>query len=187
MSFAETYLAETIDIVGALDPEQIEDVVDCIADVRDAGGRMFVLGVGGSAATASHACNDLRKIAGIEAYAPTDNVAELTARVNDDGWEHTLAAWLDTSRISESDGVLVFSVGGGSSTVSANIVAALEVAIEVDAGVMGVVGRSGGHTAAVADACVVIPAQYENRVTGHTEGIALVVWHCICNHPRLAR
>ena len=186
-SFVQTYILETIEILKALDITAVEACVAELAQVRDQGGRVFVLGVGGSAATASHVVNDLRKIARIEAYAPTDNVAELTARTNDDGWETTLAGWLDTSRLCARDALLVFSVGGGSSDTSSNIVAALNLAVEVDANIVGIVGRSGGHTAGVAKACLVIPPQIPQRVTAHTEGVAMVIHHLMVSHPKLSR
>jgi D-sedoheptulose 7-phosphate isomerase len=157
--------------------------------VRDGGGRLFVLGVGGSAAHASHAANDFRKLCSLESYAPTDNVSELTARVNDDGWETAFSEWLRGSRVSGEDAVLVFSVGGGDAerNVSVSLVRALDVAREAGARIFGVVGRDGGYTREVADACVVIPTESEERVTPHTEGLCAVVWHLLVSHPALQR
>ena len=186
-SFAETYLAETAAIAARLDAEAVERLARALAAVRDAGGRLFVLGVGGSAAHASHAAGDFRKLCGLEAYAPTDNVSELTARVNDDGWETTFAAWLEGSRLGERDAVLVFSVGGGDAErgVSANLVRAVDFAREAGAKVFGVVGRDGGYTREVADECVVVPIEAEERVTAHTEGMCAVLWHLLVSHPEL--
>ncbi len=189
MSFVETYLNETIDILRSIDRDQVDEVVAGLARVRQRGGRLFLLGVGGSAGHASHAVNDFRKLCGFEAYSPTDNVSELTARTNDEGWDTVFSAWLETSRLHEADGVLVFSVGGGDvdRNVSTNIIRALELAQKVAASVYGVVGRDGGYTAAVADACVVIPPLVESRITPHTEGLCAVVWHLMVSHPSLQR
>jgi D-sedoheptulose 7-phosphate isomerase len=186
-SFADTFLNETVTIVAGLDRGAIEKVASGLAEVRDRGGRLFVLGVGGSAAHASHAANDFRKLCGLESYAPTDNVSELTARVNDDGWETVFAEWLRGSRLSGADAVLVFSVGGGSSEqkVSVGLVRALDLARNVGAGIFGVVGRDGGYTLQVADACVLISTEAEERVTPHTEGLCAVVWHLLVSHPAL--
>jgi len=185
--FARTYLRETQEIVDALDPAAIEEVAIGLAATRDRSGRVFVLGVGGSASHASHAVNDCRKLCGIEAYAPTDNVSELTARTNDEGWDSTFAGWLRGSRVTEADAVLVFSVGGGDEErgISRNLVLAIDLARGVGASVYGVVGRDGGHTARVADACVVIPPLNPERVTPHTEGLCAVVWHLLVSHPAL--
>jgi D-sedoheptulose 7-phosphate isomerase len=185
--FADTYLRETAAIVGALDSGEIEAVAGGLAEVRERGGRLFVLGVGGSAAHAGHAVNDFRKLCNIESYAPTDNVSELTARTNDDGWETTFTEWLRGSRLSSADAVLVFSVGGGDAerNVSPNLVQALNHASEVGARVFGVVGRDGGFTARTADACVVIPPVFPERITPHTEGLCAVVWHLLVSHPAL--
>lgn len=189
MTFSEQFLAETVRIVDAIDPAAVERCATGLASVRDRGGRLFILGVGGSAGHASHAVNDFRKLCGFEAYTPTDNVSELTARANDEGWETTLVEWLRGSRLAATDGVLVFSVGGGDEVrgVSTNIVRALELAKERGAGVFGVVGRDGGFTARAADACVVIPPMFPDRVTPHTEGLCAVVWHLLVSHPALAR
>lgn len=187
--FTRLFLEESARAIQALDPSSIDAVADGLAGVRDAGGRLFVLGVGGSAAHASHAVNDFRKLCAFEAYAPTDNVSELTARVNDEGWETTFSEWLKVSRLAPADGVLVFSVGGGSreKNVSPNLVRALEHARAVGSKIFGIVGRDGGFTAEVATACVVIPVVSSERVTLHTEGLAAVVWHLLVGHPRLMR
>jgi D-sedoheptulose 7-phosphate isomerase len=189
MTFAQDFLSETTALIGALDVQAIEDVAIGLARVRSAGGRLFILGVGGSAGHAGHAVNDFRKLCGFEAYAPTDNVSELTARTNDEGWDTVFRAWLVGSKLRKDDGLLVFSVGGGSRerNVSANLVSALELAVDVGAAVFGIVGRDGGFTATVADACVVIPPTYPNHVTPHTEGLAAVVWHLLVSHPALAQ
>jgi D-sedoheptulose 7-phosphate isomerase len=187
--FADTYLTETLEILGRIDREEVERLARELVEVRDSGGRLFLLGVGGSAAHASHAANDFRKLCSIESYAPSDNVSELTARINDDGWDTAYAEWLRGSRLSGQDAVLVFSVGGGSApqNVSVNLVRALDLAREVGAKAFGVVGRDGGYTREVADACVVIPTVHEDRVTAHTEGLCAVVWHLLVSHPALAR
>jgi D-sedoheptulose 7-phosphate isomerase len=186
-SFSEAYLAETVAVVAGLDREDVERVAAGLADVRAASGRLFVLGVGGSAGHAGHAVNDFRKICGFEAYAPTDNVSELTARTNDEGWETVFSAWLRCSRLSSRDALLVLSVGGGDRdrNVSANLVAALELARDVRARVFGIVGRDGGETRRYAEAAVVIPPLFPERVTPHTEGVCAVVWHLLVSHPAL--
>ncbi len=188
ISFTETYLDETVRILGAIDRDAVERVAVGLADVRSRGGRLFIVGVGGSAGHASHAVNDFRKICRFEAYTPTDNVSELTARVNDEGWDTTFSEWLKGSRLSSNDAVLVFSVGGGNRdrNVSMNIVRALELANEIGAKVFGIVGRDGGTTAMMADACVVIPPMSAERVTPHTEGLCAVMWHLLVSHPALA-
>jgi D-sedoheptulose 7-phosphate isomerase len=187
LTYAQQHLAETIEIVQRLDAETIERSVALLAAARERGGRLFILGVGGSAANASHAVNDFRKICGFEAYAPTDNVAELTARTNDDGWETVFAAWLTTSRINAQDAVLVFSVGGGDleRNVSPNLVSALNVAKAAGASIVGVVGRNGGYTAKVADAAVIIPTVSDVNTTPHAEAFQAVVWHLFVSHPAL--
>lgn len=189
MSFADRYLAETARILEQLDRNALERMAEDLASARDSGGRLFVLGVGGSAAHASHAVNDFRKLCEFEAYAPTDNVSELSARVNDDGWEGVFSAWLAGSRLRAGDVVLVFSVGGGDAerNVSANLVRALDHARGAGARIFGVVGKDGGYTARVADECVVIPPLYGERVTPHTEGLCAVVWHLLVSHPALQR
>lgn len=188
-AFVQTYLRQTAAIAQAIDPAAIEAIVEGCVRVREGGGRLFFLGVGGSAANASHAVNDFRKLCGIECYAATDNVSELTARINDEGWEGVFAAWLRTSRLGKADGVFVLSVGGGSveRAVSANIVAALRYAKEIGATICGVVGRDGGYTRQVADACCVVPIVDATAITPHTESFQSIVCHCIVSHPRLAR
>jgi D-sedoheptulose 7-phosphate isomerase len=188
-TFADTYLAETESIVRSLDRDEIERLAQCLTAVRERQGRLFVLGVGGSAAHASHAVNDFRKLCSLEAYAPTDNVSELTARVNDEGWDGAFAAWLEGSRISARDAVLVFSVGGGSreAGISLNLVRAIETARRAGAGVFGIVGRDGGATRAAADVSVLVPPLFAERVTPHTEGLCAVVWHLLVSHPLLQR
>jgi D-sedoheptulose 7-phosphate isomerase len=189
VSFADTYLDETARILARLDRGALERMAEQLAATRDSGGRLFVLGVGGSAAHASHAVNDFRKLCELEAYAPTDNVSELSARTNDDGWETVFAAWLAGSRLGAGDAVLVFSVGGGDAerSVSTNLVRALEHAQAVGASIFGIVGRDGGFTARVADECIVISPLADERVTPHTEGLCAVVWHLLVSHPALQR
>lgn len=189
MGFAEDYLLEAKEIIDRLNKEIVEKVVTVIAEARDRGGRLFILGVGGGAGNASHAVNDFRKIVGIEAYAPTDNVSELTARTNDEGWESVFVEWLKTSRLKTCDVVFVFSVGGGDleKNVSPNLVSALRYAKEVGARICGVVGRTGGYTAQVADACVLIPTVDPLRVTPHTEAFQGVIWHLLVSHPTLKK
>ncbi|WP_028057987.1 SIS domain-containing protein [Candidatus Solirubrobacter pratensis] len=187
MSFAERYLEQTARVIDALDAAAIEAVASGLADRRGRGGRLFILGVGGSAGHAGHAVNDFRKLCAFEAYAPTDNVSELTARTNDEGWDTTFSAWLEGSRVRADDAVLVFSVGGGDAErgVSANLVRAVDAASAAGAGIYGIVGRDGGHTARVADACVVIPPLYPEHLTPHTEALCAVVWHLLVSHPAL--
>ena len=184
-SFAEQFLAEAGQVIDQLDSAAIERAAALLAKTRAAGGRLFILGVGGSAANASHAVNDFRKIAGIEAYAPTDNVSELTARTNDEGWATVFEAWLRTSRLRVNDLVMVFSVGGGDAekNVSPNLVRALQYAKDVGAKVLGVVGRDGGYTAKAADVCVLVPTVNPAHVTPHTEAFQAVVWHLLVSHP----
>jgi D-sedoheptulose 7-phosphate isomerase len=186
-AFADQFLAEAKQVIDGLDRGAIAGIVERIRAARDAGGRLFILGVGGSAANASHAVNDFRKIAGIEAYAPTDNVSELTARTNDEGWDTVFAQWLRGSRLTARDVLLVFSVGGGSvqKNVSANLVAALQYGRQVGAGILGIVGRDGGYTAKVADACVIVPTVNPLHVTPHAEAFQAVVWHLVVSHPAL--
>ena len=187
MSYSQQHLSETLSIVGQLDAALMERMVDGLAGVRERGGRLFILGVGGSAANASHAVNDFRKICGFEAYAPTDNVSEFSARTNDDGWETVFANWLRGSRLNAKDAVLVFSVGGGNleKNVSPNLVEALKIAKEVGAGVYGIVGKDGGYTAQVADVCVIIPTVNPSNITPHSEAFQGVVWHLFVSHPKL--
>lgn len=187
--FVRTYLAESVRVLNSLDAAELEALAHGLASVRAGGGRLFILGVGGSAGHASHAVNDFRKICGFEAYAPTDNVSELTARINDEGWETSFSEWLRVSRLGPSDALLIFSVGGGNreKNVSPNLVRALELAGQVGAKVFGVVGKDGGATKRAAQACVVIPPLYPDHITPHTEGLAAVVWHLLVSHPALKR
>ncbi len=187
MSYAQQHLRETAEIVGKLDPDILEKAVETLVNVRARGGRLFILGVGGSAANASHAVNDFRKIAGMECYAPTDNVSELTARTNDEGWASVFVEWLRGSRLKKEDALLVFSVGGGSveKNVSPNLVSALQFAKEIGATILGIVGRDGGYTAQVADVCVIIPTVNAANVTPHSEAFQAVVWHLFVSHPAL--
>ncbi|HEY3234566.1 MAG TPA: SIS domain-containing protein [Polyangiaceae bacterium] len=189
MNYSEQYLEQARGVLAALDAEAIEALASRLVELRDRGGRLFVLGVGGSAANASHAVNDFRKLCGIEAYTPVDNVSELTARINDEGWEGTFSEWLKVSRLSSKDMLLVFSVGGGdlAKNISPNLVRALELAKQVGATIGGVVGRNGGFTRQVADVCVVIPPLYPGSVTAHTEAFQAVVWHLLVSHPVLQK
>jgi len=187
MTYAQEHLREAARIIEQMDIEAVEAVARKLASVRDRGGRLFFLGVGGSAGNCSHAVNDFRKLAGFEAYAPTDNVSELTARANDEGWETIFAAWLKGSRLKKADGVFVFSVGGGSleKNISPNLVRALEYARAIGAAIVGVVGRDGGYTAQVADACVIVPTVNPDTITPHSEAMQAVVWHLLVSHPLL--
>lgn len=185
--YTSAYLREAAQIAAALDTDAIERMVTILCDLRGGRGRLFILGVGGGAGNASHAVNDFRKIAGIESYTPTDNASELTARVNDDGWDSSFSKWLEVSRLGTADVLMVFSVGGGNleKNISANIVKALQLAQKVGAKVIGIVGRDGGYTAKVADACVIVPTVNPETVTPHTEAFQAVVWHLIVSHPAL--
>ena len=187
MSFVQQYIEETQKVTSQLNADAIEKVVDELAAVRDRSGRLFILGVGGSAANASHAVNDFRKICGFEAYAPTDNVSELTARTNDEGWASVFSEWLKGSRLNSRDALLIFSVGGGNleKNVSPNLVSAIQVAKHVGASILGIVGRDGGYTAKEATACVVIPTVNPDHVTPHSEAFQAVVWHLFVSHPKL--
>ena len=187
--FAKQFLAETVEVIQAIDAGAVDAVATGLAAIRERGGRLFVLGVGGSAGHASHAVCDFRKLCALEAYCPTDNASELTARVNDEGWDSSFAAWLQVSRLGPKDGLLIFSVGGGDAerNVSANLVHALKLAKQVGASVYGLVGRDGGYTKKVSDACVVIPPLFGPHVTPHTEGLAAVLWHLLVSNPILAR
>ena len=187
MNFTQQYLTEAGRIVEQLDMAAIEKMATLLADLRARGGRLFLLGVGGGAANCAHAVNDFRKLCGIEAYAPTDNVSELTARTNDEGWASVFVEWLKISRLQARDMVFVFSVGGGSleKNVSPNLVKALQYARQVGAQVIGVVGRDGGYTAQVADACAIVPTVNSERVTPHTEAFQAVIWHLLVSHPAL--
>jgi len=187
MSYAVQHLRETAEIVSRLNPADCEQCVAVLRATRERGGRLFILGVGGSAANASHAVNDFRKIAGLETYAPTDNVSELTARTNDEGWATVFVEWLRTSRLNAKDCVMVFSVGGGNleKNVSPNLVTALQHAKQVGASVVGLVGKDGGYTAKVADACVIVPVVNASNVTPHSEAFQAVIWHLFVSHPAL--
>lgn len=189
MTFSKRFLSESVSVIDAIDTDRIEDVAQGLAALRERGGRLFIIGVGGSAGHASHAVNDFRKICDIEAYTPTDNVSELTARVNDEGWDTTFAEWLRGSRLSAKDALLVFSVGGGDEAkgVSANIVTALRLAVERGTPIFGIVGRDGGSTARLATAAVIIPPLYADHITPHTEGLCAVVWHLLVTHPALLK
>jgi D-sedoheptulose 7-phosphate isomerase len=189
MSYAAMHLKEAATILERLDAEAIETMARLLAQIRRAEGRVFFLGVGGSAASCSHAVNDFRKLAGIECYAPTDNVAELTARTNDEGWESVFVPWLRVSRLGPKDAVFILSVGGGSQArgVSVNLVGALTLARQVGAAVLGIVGRDGGHTAQVADACVIVPMVNPATVTPHTEAFHSLIWHLLVSHPLLQK
>ncbi len=185
--YIKSYLDETASIAGRIDKNTIEKAINILLQVRKNHGRLFILGVGGGAGNSTHAVNDFRKIAGIEAYSPTDNVSELTARVNDDGWDTVFSNWLKGSRINSNDCVLVFSVGGGDAekNISANLVCALKYARATGAQIIGIVGRDGGYTARVADVCVIIPTVNPETVTPHTEAFQAVVWHLMVSHPAL--
>ena len=187
MSFVQQYLSETKTIIDRLPVETIDQMAALLAEIRTSGGRLFILGVGGSAANASHAVNDFRKIVGLETYAPTDNASELTARTNDEGWATVFEAWLRGSRLRAADAVLVFSVGGGNleKNVSPNLVAALRYAKSVGARILGIVGRDGGFTAQVADVCIIIPTVNPTHTTPHAEAFQAVVWHLLVSHPDL--
>jgi D-sedoheptulose 7-phosphate isomerase len=187
MTFTQQFLSEARQIIDGLDTAAIDHIVEILAATRSSGGRLFILGVGGSAANASHAVNDFRKIAGLEAYTPTDNVSELTARTNDEGWPTVFESWLRVSRLKPEDAVLIFSVGGGNleKNVSPNLVAALQYAKSVGAKIAGVVGRDGGYTARAADACVIVPTVNPVHTTPHAEAFQAVVWHLIVSHPAL--
>ncbi|MBR0849462.1 SIS domain-containing protein [Bradyrhizobium diazoefficiens] len=187
MGYVEQHLRETIQIVEKLDATSIEAMADLLVQVRSEGGRVFFLGVGGSAGNCSHAVNDFRKIVGMECYAPTDNVSELTARTNDEGWTSVFVEWLKISRLLARDAVFVFSVGGGNleKNISPNLVTALQYAKSIGARVLGVVGRDGGYTAEVADACVIVPTVNADNVTPHSEAFQAVIWHLLVSHPKL--
>jgi D-sedoheptulose 7-phosphate isomerase len=187
MNYAESHLKEAIEIINQIDTDSIEKVVNLLQTVKATGGRIFFLGVGGSAGNCSHAVNDFRKIVEIESYAPTDNVSELTARTNDEGWPTVFESWLKISKLNSNDLIFIFSVGGGSleKNISPNLVLALQYAKEVGSKITGVVGRDGGYTAQVADACVIIPTVNPENITPHTEAFQAVVWHLIVSHPKL--
>jgi len=187
MSHTTKYMSQSQEIASKLDDNQIEKLVTDLVKLRDGNGRLFILGVGGSAANAAHAVNDFRKLCGIETYAPTDNVSELTARTNDEGWETVFAGWLTTSRISNNDAVFVLSVGGGNieRNVSVNLVKALDVAKSVGAKIFGIVGRDGGYAGQIGDNVVIVPTVDSSLVTPHAEAFQAVIWHCLVSHPDL--
>jgi D-sedoheptulose 7-phosphate isomerase len=187
--YIETYLKDSMDIINRLDREQIMKMSAILKEIQTRQGRLFILGVGGGAGNASHAVNDFRKIAGIESYTPADNISELTARINDDGWETVFTNWLTGSRLNSKDGVLVFSVGGGNveKKVSVNIVKALQYAKEKGASIMGIVGRDGGYTAKVADACIIIPTVNNENITPQTEAFQAVIWHLLVSSPEMKK
>lgn len=186
-SFTHRFLQETTEIIRAIDRDSVERVAEGLSGVRDGGGRLFIIGVGGSAGHASHAVNDFRKICGFEAYTPTDNASELTARVNDEGWETVFSEWLKVSRLRRCDGVLAFSVGGGDEErmISVNLIRAVDLALQLGARVFGIVGRDGGYVGRAAEASVLVPPLFEHHVTAHTEGICAVLWHLLVSHPKL--
>jgi D-sedoheptulose 7-phosphate isomerase len=187
MSYAKQHLDEAVEIIHQIDTNAIEKMADLLAGVKHDGGRIFFLGVGGSAGNCGHAVNDFRKIVGIESYAPTDNVSELTARTNDEGWHTIFSEWLKISKLNTKDALFIFSVGGGNleKNISPNLVEALKYGKEIGCKVMGVVGRDGGYTAKVADACVIIPTVNPENVTPHSEAFQAVVWHLLVSHPKL--
>jgi len=185
--YIDSYLTESTEIISKLDKKEIEKSVNILLDIKNKEGRLFILGVGGSAANASHAVNDFRKIGGIESYTPTDNVSELTARTNDDGWDSVFVNWLKGSRLNEKDCILVFSVGGGNveKNVSVNLVKALQFSKEVNAKIIGIVGRDGGFTKKIADSCILIPVVNSETITPHSEAFQAVVWHMLVTHPAI--
>jgi len=187
LNYSEQYIGELISIAQSLDTNAIEKMADIIASVRERGGRLFFLGVGGGAGHASHAVNDFRKIAGIESYSPTDNVSELTARINDDGWNTSYSNWLKGSKLNSKDCIFVFSVGGGSleKNISVNLVNALKLAKECGASVLGIVGNDGGYTAKIADACLIVPVVNAGTITPHTESFQANIWHLLVTHPKV--
>lgn len=187
MNYTEKYIKEVAEITGMLDKNEIEKMADILSGLKSSGGRLFFLGVGGGAGNASHAVNDFRKIAGIESYSPTDNVSELTARINDDGWDTSYVNWLKGSRLKKDDCVFIFSVGGGNEekNISVNLVNALKFARETGSKIIGVVGKDGGYTAKVAEACVIIPTVNPETITPHTESFQGTVWHLLVTHPKV--
>ncbi|MCP4652319.1 MAG: SIS domain-containing protein [Candidatus Omnitrophica bacterium] len=187
MSYANDYLKSIVDILNAVDRDQLEEMIALLLDIRKKGGRLFFIGVGGSAANCAHAVNDFRKIGGFEAYSPVDNVAELTARANDEGWSTIFSGWLKGSRLNANDGIMVFSVGGGNKekNISTNIVEALEYAQSQKAKIFGIVGRTGGYTPKVADVCIVMPASQPNMLTPQAEAFQAIIWHMIVSDPRV--
>ncbi len=189
MKYIEKYFHEAKEIIDKVDKNQIKTMLGCLKEIREKRGRLFFLGVGGGAANASHAVNDFRKLCGFEAYTPMDNVSELSARVNDEGWENFFVQWLKQSKLNENDGIFIFSVGGGNleKNISANLVRAIEQAKSVGAKILGIVGRDGGFTAKCADACVLVPTISSDTVTPHTEAFQAVIWHLIVSHPEIKK
>ena len=187
MSFSEQHLKESVEIAETIDPEVIEKIVDLLVDIKTTGGRLFVLGVGGSAANAGHAVNDFRKLAGIETYAPTDNVAELTARTNDEGWTTVFSAWLKISNLNSRDCLFIFSVGGGDKerNVSVNLCEAIDYGRTVNCKILGITGRDGGYTGQMADICLIVPTINSQTVTPHAESFQSIIWHLLVSHPDL--
>jgi D-sedoheptulose 7-phosphate isomerase len=187
MSFSQDHLFETIEIIQQISTEKIEEMIQILLEVKQSGGRLFVLGVGGSAANASHAVNDFRKLAGLESYAPTDNISELTARTNDEGWSTVFSGWLKISRLNPNDCILVLSVGGGDKekNVSTNLIEAIDYANKIGAKVIGIIGRDGGYTAKHANTCVIVPTINPNSVTPHAESFQTIIWHLMVSHPKL--
>ena len=187
MTYSQQHIGEAISILGQLSPATMEKMVDLLAAARERGGRLFILGVGGSAGNASHAVNDFRKICGFEAYAPTDNVSELTARTNDEGWSTVFAEWLRGSRLRKEDALLILSVGGGSleKNVSPNLVEALKLAKELGTTILGIVGKDGGYTAQVADVAIIVPTVNPATITPHSEAFQAIIWHLFVSHPAL--
>jgi D-sedoheptulose 7-phosphate isomerase len=187
MSFSQDHLFETIEIIQQISTEKIEEMIQILLEVKQSGGRLFVLGVGGSAANASHAVNDFRKLAGLESYAPTDNISELTARTNDEGWSTVFSGWLKISRLNPNDCILVLSVGGGDKekNVSTNLIEAIDYANKIGAKVIGIIGRDGGYTAKHANTCIIVPTINPNSVTPHAESFQTIIWHLMVSHPKL--
>ena len=189
MSYTKSHLDETVQIIKKIDPDQIEKIADVLLNTKVQGGRIFFLGVGGSAGNASHAVNDFRKIVGIESYAPTDNVSELTARTNDEGWDSIFSEWLKVSKLNSKDCIFIFSVGGGNleKNISPNLVKALKYGVEKECSIVGVVGRDGGYTKKVATSCIIIPIVNEKNITPHSEAFQAVIWHLLVSHPKLKK
>jgi D-sedoheptulose 7-phosphate isomerase len=187
MSFSQDHLFETVEIIQQISTEKIEEMIQILLEVKQSGGRLFVLGVGGSAANASHAVNDFRKLAGLESYAPTDNISELTARTNDEGWSTVFSGWLKISRLNPNDCILVLSVGGGDKekNVSTNLIEAIDYANKIGAKVIGIIGRDGGYTAKHANTCIIVPTINPNSVTPHAESFQTIIWHLMVSHPKL--
>jgi D-sedoheptulose 7-phosphate isomerase len=189
MTYTKSHLDETIQIIKKINPDEIEKIADVLLNTKVQGGRIFFLGVGGSAGNASHAVNDFRKIVGIESYAPTDNVSELTARTNDEGWDSIFSEWLKVSKLNSKDCIFIFSVGGGNleKNISPNLVKALKYGVETECSIVGVVGRDGGYTNKVATSCIIIPTVNEKNITPHSEAFQAVIWHLLVSHPKLKK